>query len=780
MGPGETPEEDWEPPNRFDDFRLVRQVGQGGMGRVYMARDELLERDVAVKFVAGSAPSDSALERFLLEARAVARLQHPNVVAMYRVGRVEQRPYLVCEYVPGQSLDRAAKPMAGSDVVRIGLGIARGLAAAHRRGVLHRDIKPANVVVSEAGEVKLLDFGLAKLADGASVAQSHAVAPRLRSGRSEGITEAIERDDTLPAGEGSSITRTGALLGTPLYLAPELWAGEQPSQRSDVFSLGLVLYELATGQLPRGETRSESVQLPLPSIAEACPEAPAELDEVIARCTCRLPEERYRSADEVRAALEKIATPSIGNVVRGVEPGPQPESGVALRATQELRPDDEPFVVPATRYAANGSVNIAYQVVGNGSVDLVVVPGWLSHLDLQWEEPGYARFLRSLASFSRLIVLDKRGTGLSDRLGNAATMDERVSDLRAVMDAAGSDRAVLFGASEGATLAAVFAANYPDRTLGLVAYGAAARSISSPDVPGAMPAEMWDFAFEMIRTGWGTPVFLDMEAPSKASDPEFARWWAHFLKNSASPGAAIDMLKLNSLIDVQAVLPNVQCPTLVLHRKGDRMMPIALGKSMADDIPGARFVELEGDDHIWFVGDYEPIITHIREMAEHVARAVSVSHELGTVLALSASTTDAATSLGRLDELQRELERQAARFGGTPLQSSQTPGALALFVNTTHAVRCASALLARLEEIGIPAAAGVQLGACQVTPSGASGPAVVDAEALASKAVRGEVLVSTVVRDVLPGTGIETDPSGEVPLPSAQQPVRTFRVRLAS
>lgn len=772
--------EGWEPPSRFDDFRLVRELGQGGMGRVYLARDELLERDVAIKFVAERVPSDAALERFLLEARAVARLQHPNVVAMYRVGRVAQRPYLVCEYVAGSSLDRIAKPLDWSEVVRIGVGISRGLAAAHRRGVLHRDVKPANVVMSENGEIKLLDFGLAKLAD-AAASPSGGAAPRRHRATpgSERTTESIERDDTIAVGDAPGLTRTGALLGTPLFLAPELWAGEQPTLRSDVFSLGLVLYELAAGQLPRAGTRPESVQLPLPPISETGSAAPRELGEIIDRCTRRLPEERYRSAEEVRDALEKIGAHGAVSGRAAGEPS-ELQSGVAMRATEEIVHRNEAFIVPETRYARNGTVSIAFQVVGTGPVDLVVVPGWLSHLDLQWHEPSYASFLRSLAAFTRLIVLDKRGTGLSDRFSSAATMDERVSDVRAVMDAAGSDRAVLFGASEGGALAAVFAANYPDRTLGLVAYGAAARSITSAEVPGAMPREMWEFAYEQIRAGWGTPVFLEMEAPSKAADPEFARWWANFLKNSASPGAAIEMLRLNSAIDVHAVLPAVQCPTLVLHRAGDRMMPIALGRLMADAIPGARFVELQGDDHIWFVGDSAVIVDHIRAMVAQASRVASVSHELGTVLALSETTLEAAKRSGELGTLQRELERQVARFGGAPLQSVVTVSALALFVNTTHAVRCALELLARLEELGIPAGAGLQLGPCRVTQSGASGTAVNDAEALARGAQRGEVIISVVVRDVLPGTGVEAEPRTEVRLPSSDRLVRTFRAHAAS
>lgn len=742
--------QDWTPPSHFDDFQLVRELGQGGMGRVFLAKDELLDRFVALKFVAEQSPNQAALERFLLEARAIARLMHPNVVAVHRVGRVEGRPYLACEYVPGQSLDKLPKPVGWRELVRLGVGIARGLAAAHRRGVLHRDVKPANIVVSESGEPKLLDFGLAKLADAAPPV---ATAPREPLRAPDG--DAMALNATVPAEGSPSLTRTGALLGTPMYLAPELWAGEEPSPRSDVFSLGLVLYELAAGQLPRTGTRPDSVALPLPPLTGA----PEELARIIARCTSRLPEERFRSAEDVRDALEKIETRALPASPRASQASVEEPAVTQLVESGQL-------ALPETRYARNGSVNIAYQVLGSGPVDLVVVPGWISHVELQWQEPSYARFLRALASFSRLIVLDKRGTGLSDRLDSAATLDQRTSDVRAVMDAAGSDRAVLFGASEGGALAAMFAATYPERTLGMVLYGAAARSLSSPDVPGAMPAEMWEFAFEQIRSGWGTPVFLEMEAPSRADDPEFARWWAHFLKNAASPGAAVEMLRLNSQIDIQAVLPSVQCPTLVLHRRGDRLMPFELGRLMAAGIPGARFVELEGDDHIWFVGNSDAIVEQLREMARQAQVAASVSHVLGTVLALGDATLEAATRAGKLEELGREVEREVARFGGTPLQTFVTDRALAFFPSASDAVRAARAIVTSLGALGVRASAGLHLGAARITPEGATGAAVDDARALASSTPPGQVVVSLAVRDVLPGTGIETEASG----------LETFRV----
>ncbi|HEX8824831.1 MAG TPA: bifunctional serine/threonine-protein kinase/formylglycine-generating enzyme family protein [Archangium sp.] len=303
----------WTPPEAFDEYRLVRLIGHGTTGRVYLAQDTLLDRPVAVKFV--RALGSGALTRFLVEARAAARVQHPNVVTLYRVGQLENHPYLISEFVRGTSLERLPRPLPWERVLALGKDLARGLGAAHRRGVLHRDIKPGNAILTETGEVKLLDFGLAKLLD-------------LDTPREEGLRpEALE--DTLEGVELPSLPE-GMLVGTPYYMSPEAWAGEEHTARSDVYSLGMVLYELCAGQGPFRDVRVRELSKVVASedarpLAEAVPRVDPAFAAVVDRCLCRAPEERFASAVLLLDALEQLsrdeaveAVPE-GNPYRGLQ-----------------------------------------------------------------------------------------------------------------------------------------------------------------------------------------------------------------------------------------------------------------------------------------------------------------------------------------------------------------------------------------------------------------------------------------------------------------------------
>ena len=244
---------------------------------------------------------------------------------------------------------------------------------------------------------------------------------------------------------------------------------------------------------------------------------------------------------------------------------------------------------PVTRYARSGDVNIAYQVVGEGPIDLVFVIGWVSHLDYFWEEPSFARFLLRLASFSRLILFDKRGTGLSDRvsLNELPTLEQRMDDVRAVMDAAGSERAALMGVSEGGPLCALFAATYPDRTAALVMIGAYARRLWAPDYPFGSTREEYDVFLQSVADEWGGPLGLEVRAPSMVEDERFREWWATYLRMSASPGAAFALTRMNGEVDVRHVLPTISAPTLVVHRTGDRSLPVEGARFMAGEIRDA-------------------------------------------------------------------------------------------------------------------------------------------------------------------------------------------------
>jgi pimeloyl-ACP methyl ester carboxylesterase/DNA-binding winged helix-turn-helix (wHTH) protein len=279
-----------------------------------------------------------------------------------------------------------------------------------------------------------------------------------------------------------------------------------------------------------------------------------------------------------------------------------------------------PVVTPRVSYARSGSVNIAYQVVGSGPIDLVFVMGWVSHLEYFWNEPSFAGFLTRLASMARLILFDKRGTGLSDPvpISELPTLEQRVTDVQAVMEAAGSRRAVLMGVSEGGPLCALFAATHPEMTEALVMIGSYARRLWAPDYPWGPTAEERDRFCQSIIDEWGGPVGIDERAPSRALDPEFRAWWASYLRMGSSPGAAVALTRMNAEVDIRAVLPEIRVPALVIHRTGDRLLKIEEGRYLASLIPGATMVELPGEDHLPFVGDQIGLVTAISQFLKRL------------------------------------------------------------------------------------------------------------------------------------------------------------------
>lgn len=312
---------DWSPPPHFDGFELKGLLGQGGMGRVYLAHEEALDRPVAIKFILTDGLSLRARERFLTEARAVARLRHANIVGVHRIGEVDGQPYVAYEYVHGRNLDEFPRPAAWADVLRIGLGVGRALALAHSRGVLHRDVKPANILESVEGELKLVDFGLAKLG-----LPSESQPPAAETG------ELRIPEELLHAAK----TATGTLVGTPLYVAPEVWQGSPATPASDVFAVGLVLYELIAGAIPHAdltppEIARAVVTRDLPPISSIRPDFPLALVRVIERATRRLPEERFHSASELVEALESLD--SVFNSFRSLSP-PKPDAGDHITVVQ--------------------------------------------------------------------------------------------------------------------------------------------------------------------------------------------------------------------------------------------------------------------------------------------------------------------------------------------------------------------------------------------------------------------------------------------------------------
>ncbi|HEX5184854.1 MAG TPA: alpha/beta fold hydrolase [Allosphingosinicella sp.] len=315
---------------------------------------------------------------------------------------------------------------------------------------------------------------------------------------------------------------------------------------------------------------------------------------------------RFVSDDSVCQALSDVraALGEHGGMIATV-----PKLGYRFDGAVERPAEPE----PETHYARSGALRIAYQMVGDGPIDLVCVPGWVTHLELGWEEPSLARFYRGMAGFSRLILFDKRGTGLSDRAAGLPTIEQRMDDVRAVMDAAGSRRAAIVGMSEGGGMAISFAAAYPERTHALILFGAFAKRVWSEDYPWApTPAERQLF-FDEIERSWGGPVGIEQIAPGRAADPIFRSWWAKYQRRSASPGAALALARMNTAIDVCALLPAVRAPTLVMHRTGDRDAHIDEGRYIAGRIPAARLAELPGEDHLFFAGAPEPPLERMRE-----------------------------------------------------------------------------------------------------------------------------------------------------------------------
>ncbi|HEX7255026.1 MAG TPA: adenylate/guanylate cyclase domain-containing protein [Gaiellaceae bacterium] len=441
-----------------------------------------------------------------------------------------------------------------------------------------------------------------------------------------------------------------------------------------------------------------------------------------------------------------------------------------------------PSAPPETRYAKSGDVNIAYQVVGDGPLDLVLVPGFISHLDLDWQGPGYAHMLDRLSSFARLIRFDKRGTGLSDRPGDLPDLETRMDDVRAVMDAVGTERAALMGYSEGGPLSMLFAATYPERTTSLVLYGTyAKRRDPDDDYPWCATWEDRQAYADAVEREWGSEADLGTMAPS-ARDAE-VEWWRSRARAAASPGAAKALILMNSNIDVRGVLPTVHVPTLVLHRTGDHDSRPQEGRYIAERIPGARFVELEGEDHAPWI-EPDQILDEVEEFLTGVRRGPEVRRVLATVLFTDiVGSTSRAVELGDrrwrslLEQHHSSVRRELRRFRGNEVDTAGD-GFLATFDGPARAVRCAQAIRSALRPLGLDISAGVHAGEIEVADGGAiTGVAVHIGARVAEQAVPGEVLVSSTVKDLVAGSGLDFEPRGTHELRGVPGEWRLYAVR---
>jgi pimeloyl-ACP methyl ester carboxylesterase/DNA-binding winged helix-turn-helix (wHTH) protein/class 3 adenylate cyclase len=433
-----------------------------------------------------------------------------------------------------------------------------------------------------------------------------------------------------------------------------------------------------------------------------------------------------------------------------------------------------PAALPV-HYARSGDVNIAYQVLGSGPIDLLFVMGWVSHLEYFWNEPSFARFLRRLASFSRLILFDKRGTGLSDRVAYLPTLEERMDDVRAVLNAVGSRRAVLLGVSEGGPMCSLFAATHPDKTEALIMVGTYARRLRAPDYPWAPTQEERDAFCREILERWGGPVGIEARAPSVAGDRAFRDWWATYLRMGASPAAAVALTRMNAQIDVRHVLPTIKVPTLVMHRTGDRCLSVEEGRYVASLIPGAHFVELPGDDHLPFVGDQDGLLNQIEQFLTDTTARAEAREVLATILCATVHGVSQAPPDADVDRLHAIVAEETQHFSGTDTQRAGDR-IFAAFDGPARAIRCGQVLVARGAREGLPLRAGLHTGECDRLDGPGQGLVAGIAARVAALGRPGDVLVSRTVVDLVAGSGLEFTDRGMHALADGQKARRIFAV----
>jgi len=432
--------------------------------------------------------------------------------------------------------------------------------------------------------------------------------------------------------------------------------------------------------------------------------------------------------------------------------------------------------VPSTRYAKSGNVHVAYQVFGGGDIDLVFFPGFVSNIETYWEEPSFAHWLNKLAGFARVITFDKRGTGLSDRVESLPTMDERMDDVRAVMDAAGSQKAAVFGLSEGGSLAILFAAHYPERCRALVLWGAFAKFSSWFATP-----EKLERFFEYVEKDWGTGANLNAWAPSKKDDPVFRAWFARRERTAASPAAAIALMRMNSMIEISGILPYVHVPTLVIHRTQDPVVNVEGGRQLAKSIPNARLLEVPGIDHLPYLGDDSDQLTdEVAEFLTGVKPATGGDRILATVVLTDiVDSTKRAEAMGDrrwrelLDAHNAIIRRELTRFRGVEVKTTGD-GFLATFDGPGRAIHCSLSLIPAMRPLGIEIRAGLHTGEVEVSKNDVRGIAVHVAARVAAQAQASECLVTRTVKDLVAGADIRFTECGKRDLKGLAEPIDLF------
>jgi class 3 adenylate cyclase len=418
-------------------------------------------------------------------------------------------------------------------------------------------------------------------------------------------------------------------------------------------------------------------------------------------------------------------------------------------------------VAGETRYADSGGTSIAYRVLGEGPVEVVFVPGFVSHQEVIVEYPGVRRFFERLASFTRVVVYDKRGQGLSDRATAPAMLEEHMDDLHAVIQAAGLTRPSLFGVSEGGPMALLFAASHPTSVEKLILFGTYARLVIADDYPIGFSVENFDAILKRMRAEWGGPVLTKQFAPSLADDDAFLSWWARLLRSGMSPGGAHALMELYKELDVRHALPAIEAPSLILNKTGDRLVPPRFAEYMVDHIPGASYVELPGRDHLFFSEDQDALLDEVEDFLTGAQVSREPERKLATVLFTDiVGSTDRAAAVGDrrwrdLTDAHDEIVRKAlARHRGHEIKT-MGDGFLASFDGPARAIRCAQEVAREADRIGIPVRAGVHTGECDVVGDDLAGLAVNIGARVGALAEAGEVLVSQTVKDLVVGSGID-------------------------
>jgi len=426
------------------------------------------------------------------------------------------------------------------------------------------------------------------------------------------------------------------------------------------------------------------------------------------------------------------------------------------------------MIPPETKYAKSGDIYIAYQMSGSGPIDVIFAPGTFSHLDLDWELAEKADFLNRFSSFCRLIRFDKRGTGLSDRPLKMATLEERTDDIRAVMDAEHIERATLLGGSEGASMACLFAATYPDRTRSLMTWGGQARWVITDDYPWGYTPESLERLLAEIGKEWPSKYYLFGPGAGISSDIDQAKvdWFLRYFRAAASPSAVIAYEEMNGQIDIRDILPTIRVPTLIMNRTGDPVANVEAARDMAAHIPGARFVEFPGDTHSMYAIDPEAVLAEIEEFVAGTRSVVVADQVLATVLFIDiVGSTERAVALGDaswhtlLDRYYETVRKELTHFRGKEVDTAGD-GFFSTFDGPARAIRCACSIRDAVKKLGLEVRSGLHTGECELVGAKVAGIAVHIGVRVMSKAGASEVLVSSTIKDLVAGSGIQFEDRG--------------------